>query len=80
VNDRTFIELAMALDAEGLLKDALNKMNACGPGAVAATVAAAKELGVEKGKLLGHTHSNDVMRLKYNQTSEESVGYAAIVF
>ena len=80
VNDKSFIDLAVALDAEGLLKDAIEKMNACGPGAVAATVAAAKEMGISTGKLLGHTHSNDVMKLKYNEVSEESVGYAAIIY
>lgn len=80
INDKSFIDLAVKMDEEGLLKDALKKMNACGPGAAAATIAAAKEMGAEKGRLLAHTHSNDVMKLKYNQTSEESVGYAAIVF
>jgi len=44
------------------------------------TVAAAKALGKTKGVLLAHTHSNEVMERKFGQSSEESVGYAAIVY
>ena len=79
-NDKSFIELALEMQAEQLLSDAGQKGNACGGGAAAAAVAAAKELGAEKGVLLSHTSSNEVMIRKYNQSSQESVGYAGIVF
>ena len=58
----------------------MDKGNACGPAAVATVVAAAKAMGRICGVLLGHTTSNDIMKAKFNETSEESVGYAAIVF
>ncbi|MHC4237202.1 MAG: AmmeMemoRadiSam system protein B [Planctomycetota bacterium] len=80
VNDMEFIDLALRMEADELLKVALNKSSACGPAAVAAVVAAAKAIGRHCGTLLGHTTSNDVMKAKFNETSEESVGYAAIVF
>jgi len=80
VNDRQFIDLALKLEAEQLLKNAAEKHNACGAGAAAAAVAAAKELGVTEGVLLGQTSSNEVMIRKMGTSSAESVGYAAIVF
>ena len=80
VNDREFIDLALKMESRGVLEKAEENMSACGPGAVAAVVAAAKKMGKREGVLLGHTHSEEVMRRKYGQGSEESVGYAAIVF
>jgi len=80
VNDRQFIDLAVSLDARRLLSTAIEKGNACGPGAAAAAVAAARKLGVKQGQLLAYTNSNEVMRSKMGATSRDSVGYAAIVF
>lgn len=80
VNDAEFIELALKMKAQKLLVTAEENTSACGPGAAAALVAAMKELGKTEGVLLAHTHSNDVMIRKYGQSSDESVGYAAIVF
>jgi hypothetical protein len=80
VNDKEFIDYALSMDAEKVLHTALQNQNACGAGAAAATVAAAKRLGKTKGYLLAHTHSNEVMERKFGQSSEESVGYAGIIF
>lgn len=80
VNDQALIDAATAMKAEGIVELAEEKMNACGAGAVAATVAAAKAMGRTNGMLLAHRHSNEVMEAKFGETSEESVGYAAIVF
>jgi AmmeMemoRadiSam system protein B len=63
-----------------MLESANENYNACGAGAAAATVAAAKTLGKKKGVLLAHTNSNEVLLRKMGETSRESVGYAAIVF
>lgn len=79
VNDRKFIDLALALDADSLLTSAAENGNACGPGAAAAALAAAKKLGKEKGTLLGHTNSSRIMIDKMGTSSTDSVGYAAIV-
>jgi AmmeMemoRadiSam system protein B len=80
VNDKKFIDLALKLDATGLLASANENFNACGGGAAAATVAAAKKLGKTKGLLLAHTNSNEVMTEKMGTSSSEAVGYAAIIF
>ena len=80
VNDRQFIDLAVGLEPERLLANALENGNACGPGAAAAAVSAAKRLGARKGVLLAHTNSNEVMLREMGTASRDSVGYAAIVF
>ena len=80
VNDQKFIDLALELEPERLLASAAENCNACGPGAAAAAIAAAKCLGKTEGLLLAHTNSNEVMLRKMGTTSADSVGYAAIVF
>jgi len=80
VNDKEFIDYALAMNAEKILLTALQNQNACGAGAAAATVTVAKQLGKTQGYLLAHTHSNEVMERRFGQSSEESVGYAGIVF
>jgi len=80
VNDMEFIELALKMKAGRAIESAEENASACGPGAAAALISAMKRLGKTEGKLLAHTHSCEVMQSMYNQTSEESVGYAAIVY
>ena len=80
VNDKAFIDLALKMEALKLLETSVEKGNACGPGAATAVVATAAKLGRTKGVLLGHTHSNEVMKAKFGRSSSDSVGYAGIVF
>ena len=80
VNDKEFIDLALELNAAALVASAARNGNACGPGAAAATVSAAKDLGSEQGLLLAQTSSSEVMHDKMGKSSTDSVGYAAIVF
>jgi AmmeMemoRadiSam system protein B len=80
VNDKMFIDLALQLEPERLLASAIENCNACGPGAAAATIAAAKQLGSKRGFLLAHTNSSEVMLRRMGTTSADSVGYAAIIF
>jgi AmmeMemoRadiSam system protein B len=80
VNDKEFIDFALKLEPQGLLANAVEKGSACGPGAAAAVVAAAKKLGKTQGLLLAQTNSYEVMLRKMGTASTDSVGYAAIVF
>jgi AmmeMemoRadiSam system protein B len=80
VNDKQFIDLALKLEPEGMLASAAENCNACGAGAAATAVAAAKKLGKTEGLLLAHTSSNEVMQRKMGTASADSVGYAAIIF
>ena len=79
-NDRHFIDLALAFKAERLVDSAQTYANACGAGAAAATVAAARQLGATRGYLLAHTTSAEILQKKYHQAATDSVGYAALVF
>ncbi len=80
VNDQMFIDLALKLEPESLLASTAENCNACGGGAAAATIAAAKHLGKTEGMLLAHTNSNEIMLRNMHTTSADSVGYAAIIF
>lgn len=80
VNDRRFIDLAVRLEPAELLAGAMDNGNACGPGAAAAVVAAARRTGANKGFLLAHTNSNEILLKEMGTISRESVGYVAIVF
>ncbi|MGA1980522.1 MAG: AmmeMemoRadiSam system protein B [Sedimentisphaerales bacterium] len=80
VNDKEFIDFALNLKPQKMLESAAENYNACGAGAAAAAVAAARKLGKTKGLLLAHTNSNEVMMKKMRSSSAEAVGYAAIVF
>ena len=76
-SDARIIELALLMRAVDIRKEAQKSHNACGSGAMAATVAAAKAMGAEKGHLLEYTTSHDVMA---EGEFDMAVGYAGIVF
>lgn len=76
-NDERIIRLALGLKAREILQEAAANSNACGPGAMAAAVAASKAMGSKGGVLLEHITSYDV----YPQGEfEMAVGYAGIIF
>ncbi len=77
VNDRRMIELMQRVSAEEVVGEATANHNACGAGAVAATIAAVRRLGAQEGIVLAHTTSAEVMG---SPTAEDSVGYAGVVF
>ena len=76
-SDARIIELALRMKAVDIRKEVQKNHNACGSGALAATVAAAKAMGAEKGHLLEYTTSQDVMA---EGEFDMAVGYAGIVF
>jgi AmmeMemoRadiSam system protein B len=78
-NDQNFIDLMLSMQIDQLVPAAQMYQNACGAGAVAATLAAAKTLGANTGTLLDHTTSAEVMQKKYQQSTDDSVGYAALI-
>ncbi|MDH4232704.1 MAG: AmmeMemoRadiSam system protein B [Nitrospirota bacterium] len=76
-SDARIIKLALMMRSGDIRKEAQKSHNACGSGALAATVAAAKAMGAEKGYLLQYTTSHDVMP---EGEFEMAVGYAGILF
>ena len=75
-NDRRFIDLVCSLRGKEVVPEAANRKNACGSGAVAATLGAVVAFGATEGTLLDHTTSAEVLPGEQS----DSVGYAAIVF
>lgn len=80
VNDRAFIDLALRVEPEALLSQAVQSGSACGPGAAATALAVARRLGAGAGVLLAQTNSNEIMRRQMGTTNRDSVGYAALVY
>ena len=79
VNDRSFVALIQAFDAANVVPEAAANRSACGPGAVAATIAAMRELGVTRYVELRHTCSAEVEGIE-DRDPFNSVGYEAGVF
>jgi len=73
-NDKGFIDRALRMDAEGLLKHAMENDSACSAGAALSAMATCKALGSEKGILLDYYTSYDIM------PDDSFVGYAGILY
>jgi hypothetical protein len=73
-NDRKFIERAIEMDYEGVLKVALENNNACSAGAAASAIVTCRELGSKKGILVDYYTSYDV------SPDVNFVGYSGIIF
>jgi AmmeMemoRadiSam system protein B len=53
--------------------------NACGPGAIAAMLAAARSAGATAGRVLRHASSFETLATVAPQPPVDAVGYAAVV-
>jgi AmmeMemoRadiSam system protein B len=80
-NDRRMLDLIEAMDAEAVVPEALGHHNACGAGAVAAAVAAAKAMGATVGRILAYTNSYEIVHKQAPYDLDDTtVGYASVVF
>jgi AmmeMemoRadiSam system protein B len=77
-NDGRILDLARRLDAEWIPVEAEERRNACGPGALAAAAAFARELGAPEGTVLERTDSHEAQGNA--GPFRMGVGYAGIVF
>jgi AmmeMemoRadiSam system protein B len=73
-NDRRMIDRMCALDAPGVIAEALHRSNACCPGAVAAAIELSRRLGAQGASLLNYATSSDL------RPDQSFVGYAGILF
>jgi AmmeMemoRadiSam system protein B len=76
-NDARIIDLALALKEDEIVPEANANKNACGAGALAATVSAAKALGSSAGTVIDYTTSFDVAP---EPVFRMAVGYAGLIF
>jgi len=80
-NDARMLDLIEAMNAEGIVPEAEVHHNACGAGAIAAAVAACRQMGAAKGICLEYTNSYQVTHALYPQERDDTtVGYASVVF
>jgi len=80
-NDRRILDLIAGLKAEQIVPEARDHLNACGSGAIAATLAAVGVLGAIKGIVLCYTTSFDIMQEQTGRADyEAAVGYPGVVF
>ncbi|HUS90837.1 MAG TPA: AmmeMemoRadiSam system protein B [Phycisphaerae bacterium] len=80
-NDRRMIELMERMAAERIVPEARQHHNACGAGAIAATVAASRALGATRGFCLEYSNSYAIVHAKQPwDLDDTTVGYAAVVF
>jgi len=73
-NDRRMIEAMEALDAQRVVREAIENRNACCAGAVASAVAAARRLGAARARMLEYATSFD------KRPADSFVGYVGMVF
>ena len=76
-NDARILRLAGEMKAREILEEARLHQNACGAGALAATVEAASVMGAERGYLVEYTTSYDVVP---EGDFRMAVGYAGLLF
>lgn len=80
-NDHRMIGLIEKMDAEAVIAEARRNMNACGAGAVAATIAACREMGATRAHVLEYTNSYRVMKKLFaSDRDDTTVGYLSAVF
>ena len=76
-NDQSIIDRCLAMDAASIIDEVVTRHNACGGGAITATVAYAGRRGVAQGRLLNYITSHD--RIPEGRF-QMGVGYAGIVY
>lgn len=78
-NDLQLIDKILQLKEEAIVLEVRAHLNACGAGAIAAMIAACKELGASRCRLLRHATSFETLATVAPQPPDNAVGYAAIV-
>ncbi|HMA67042.1 MAG TPA: AmmeMemoRadiSam system protein B [Desulfosalsimonadaceae bacterium] len=73
-NDRRVIDAMLAMDPESVVNEALTNHNACCPGAAAASLAAAQQLGARNGQFVGYSSSYE------HNPGDTFVGYGGVLF
>jgi hypothetical protein len=74
-NDRPALAAMEAMDGDAFVRGAIERRNACGPGAVSATISFARALGATRGVLVDYTSSAEA-----KAGGDSFVSYAGVVF
>jgi AmmeMemoRadiSam system protein B len=78
-NDRRLLDIIERYDIDAVVPESNRRHNACGGGAIAATLAACRQLGATAGHTVEHTDSTrELTPLGYGDANN-SVGYASVL-
>jgi len=78
-NDRRLLERVEKFEVDEIVAEVAARQNACGGGAIAAMLAACRELGAKSAKVLTHTNSFETLKDVAPQRSDNAVGYASVI-
>jgi AmmeMemoRadiSam system protein B len=78
-NDRRLLERIERLEVEGIVAEVEANSNACGGGAIAAMLAACRELGAQEARVLQHANSYETLAVIEPQPPDNAVGYASVI-
>ena len=78
-NDRRLLDLIAGMEVERIVPEVRKHLNACGAGAIAAMLAACREMGAAEARLVWHTNSYETLAGVAPQSPDNAVGYAAVV-
>jgi AmmeMemoRadiSam system protein B len=80
-NDKRLLDIIEGMRAEDVIEEAHYSRNACGAGAIAATIAAVSTMGASEARILEYTNS---YRIVHDQNPSDpddtTVGYVSVVF
>jgi AmmeMemoRadiSam system protein B len=78
-NDRRILQVVTDMTAERIVPEARANFNSCGPGAIAATMAACQYDGARSATVLRHTNSYQTLAQIAPQLPVDAVGYAGVL-
>jgi len=78
-NDRKLLDKLTHIAPETVVPEVRASLNACGGGAIAAMLAAARERGIVEARVLRHTSSYETLADVAPQSPDNAVGYASVV-
>lgn len=78
-NDRLLLEVIERFRPEEVVAEVREHLNACGGGAIAAMLAACREHGATRARVLRHASSYETLARVAPQRPDNAVGYASVV-
>jgi len=78
-NDRRLLQVVTDMTPDKIVPEAMSHQNSCGPGAIAAMMAACQFHGAKQALVLRHANSYQTLARLAPQRPDNAVGYAAVL-
>ena len=78
-NDQPLLDMVQRLEETRIIPEVRQRHNACGAGAIAAMLAACREMGASSARILRHAYSYETGPQGMSQPLRNAVGYASVV-